>query len=166
MSETYVECLVQHKPSVIGTICQWVLTIIAGLAILVSLAMSQTLLLIAGVLIGVGAYFIKRYSNVEYEYLYLDKEITVDKILDKSKRKKAGKYEVDGIEIIAPVNSHELDSYRNRTFKEKDFSTGIVETPDRRYVMIYKGEERVLFNPSEELLKAVKTVAPRKVFEY
>ena len=165
MSETYVECLVARKPSIIGTICQWILTIVAGIAIIFGLIASP-ISFIVGIAFGVGAWFVKRYSNVEFEYLYLDKELSVDKILDQSKRKKAANYDIDGIEIIAPVNSHELDSYKNRQVKVKDFSTGIADTPDSRYVMYYKGEEKVIFNPSEDLLKAIKTVAPRKVFQY
>lgn len=165
MSETYVECLVQRKTSVMGNICKWILSVLAALCILYGLIASIVLLII-GIALAVGAYFINRFINVEFEYLYLDKEITIDKILDRSKRKRVAKFDIDGIEIIAPINSHELDSYRNRTAKEKDFSVGASETPDTRYVMYYKGEEKVIFNPSEELLKAVKTIAPRKVFQY
>ena len=165
MSDTYVECLVARKPSIIGTICQWILTIVAGLAILYGLVASP-IIFIVGVAFGVGAFFVKRHANLEFEYLYLDKEITIDKIMDKSKRKRVAKYDVDGIEIIAPVISHELDSYNNRQVKVKDFSTGNVDVPDTRYAMFYKGGEKVIFNPSSELLNAIKTVAPRKVFLY
>lgn len=165
MSETYVECLVGRKPSIILTICQWILTIVAGLGILYGLVASP-IIFIVGVVFGVGAFFVKRNANLEFEYLYLDKEITIDKIMDKSKRKRVAKYDVEGIEIIAPVNSHELDSYNNRQVKVKDYSTGIVDVPDTRYAMFYKGEEKVIFNPSGELLNAIKTVAPRKVFLY
>ena len=44
---------------------------------------------------GVGAYFANMYASIEYEYLYVDKEISVDKVLAKSKRKKAGSYTLD-----------------------------------------------------------------------
>lgn len=165
MSDTYVECLVGRKPSIILTICQWILTIVAGLGILYGLVASP-IIFIVGVVFGVGAFFVKRNANLEFEYLYLDKEITIDKIMDKSKRKRVAKYDVEGIEIIAPVNSHELDGYNNRQVKVKDYSTGIVDVPDTRYAMFYKGEEKVIFNPSGELLNAIKTVAPRKVFLY
>jgi len=163
MSETYVECLVQRKPSIIGNICRWILTILAGLFLIYGV-LTSTVIFFVGVVFGVGAYLVMRFTNIEFEYLYLDKEITVDKIMNKTKRKKAATFEVDRIEIIAPINSHALDSYRNRTAKEKDFSTGIIAQPDTRFVMYYNGEDRIVFSPSESLLKAVKTVAPRKVF--
>src|SRR5699024_1387733 len=74
-------------------------------------------LLIVAVAAAVGAYFASLYSSLEYEYLYVDKEISVDKILNKTKRKKAEKFELDRMEIFAPVNSWHLDNYKNRQFK-------------------------------------------------
>ena len=61
---------------------------------------------------GVGAYFLNMYTDLEYEYLYLDKELSVDKIMAKSKRKRVGTYSLDRMEVFAPVYSYHLDNFK------------------------------------------------------
>ena len=45
-----------------------------------------------------------------------------------------------------------------------DYSIGREEQPDKRYVMYYDGNQKIILSPSEELVKAVRSVSPRKVF--
>lgn len=163
MSETYVECLVKHKSSIIGVFVKWVLILATAFFGFMGI-LGATIPFIIAIVTGVLAYIVNLSSDLEYEYLYLDKEITIDKIMNKTKRKKVEVLEVDRIEIIAPINSHHLDSYRNRKLKTTDYSIGEEKQPDNRFVMYYNGERRILMSPSPELLKAVRTVAPRKVF--
>lgn len=163
MSETYVECLVKHKNSIVGTILKWVLILITAFFGFFGI-MGVTIALVIAVVTGILAYIVSLRSNLEYEYLYFDKEITIDKIMNKSKRKRIEVLEVDRMEIIAPIKSHHLDSYRNRNLKTTDYSIGEEKQPDNRFVMYYNGERRIIMSPSPEFLKAIRTVAPRKVF--
>lgn len=163
MSETYVECLVkQKKAGAAGffKVVLIVLTVIFGLAMFV-FGLIPCLLAIA---CGVGAYFLNLMSDLEYEYLYLDKELVVDKVMAKTKRKRVATYSVDRMEILAPIKSYHLDGYKNRDAKVKDYSVGVELQPDLRYAMYYEGGIKLLLNPSEELVKAIKSVAPRKVY--
>lgn len=164
MSETYVECMVARKPSILFSVLKYLFLGLCIFTGLIALVLGYVVFLIAAILFGVLAYFANGRCGIEYEYLYLDKEITVDKVMNKSKRKRVAVYEVDKMEIIAPINSHQLDSYRNRTAKDVDYSSGIAKQPDHRFVFFYNGMERVIIEPSPELIKAVKTIAPRKVF--
>ena len=123
-----------------------------------------TPVLLFAIVTGIGAYFAYMNADIEYEYLYLDKEISIDKVMAKSKRKKAATYDINHMEILAPVNSHRLDSYKNRNGKTADYSSGIVEQPDRRYMMVLDGDVKVILEPNEEMIKAIQTIAPRKVF--
>ena len=81
-----------------------------------------------------------------------------------TRRKKVATFEVERMEILAPIKSYRLDNYKNRTCKEIDYSVRREEQPDRRYVMYYEGNQKIILSPSEEMLKAIKNVAPRKVF--
>lgn len=162
MNESYVECLVARRPSGGMKALKVLLIVVTVIGILGGMIAFP--LLIVAVAAAVGAYFASLYSSLEYEYLYVDKEISVDKILNKSKRKKAEKFELDRMEIFAPVNSWHLDNYKNRQFKTTDYSSGVAGQPDRRYAMIYNGERKILFEPSQEMVKAMQAVAPRKVF--
>ena len=86
MSELFIECLVKAKQSVVAKFFKVfliVLTVISGLAMFIFMPAA-----LVAIVTGVGAYFINLYSDIEYEYTYLDKEITVDKIMAKSKRKR------------------------------------------------------------------------------
>ena len=105
--------------------------------------------------------------ELEYEYLYLDKELTIDKIMSKQKRKKVRDIDLSKMEYICPINSHQLDPYKSRNLKVSDYSSK--EENARVWVIVYKdqsGDELIGIEPNEELLKAIKTVYPRKVVEY
>ena len=164
MGETYVECLVARKSSMMMTFLKFFLIMMAAVLLLFGVGTGYVVALILGIVAGVGAYFATMNANIEYEYLYVDKEISVDKVLAKSKRKKVGTYSVEQMEIFAPLSSHRLDSYRNRDTKTVDYSSGIESQPERRYMMVCNGGIRVILEPNEALIKAVQTVAPRKVF--
>ena len=83
----------------------------------------------------------------------------------KSKRKRVATYQLDRVEILAPFKSYHLDNYRNRNVnKTKDYSIGEELQPDRRFIMYYEGGEKVILSPSEEMIKVMKNVAPRKIF--
>ena len=64
---------------------------------------------------------------------------------------------------LHPLPYH-LDNFKNRQVKEKDYSIGEVLQPDGRYAMYYEGGEKIILSPNEELVKVLKSVAPRKVF--
>lgn len=163
MSETYVECLVKHNASKVLVALKWILTVIAVVIGVLGL-MSSWVILVAALVVGAGAYLLSLKCDLEYEYLYLDKEITIDKITNQTRRKKVEVLEVDRMEIIAPIKSHHLDSYRNRQWKTTDYSIGEERQPDNRFVMYYNGDRKIILSPTPEFLKALRTVAPRKVF--
>ena len=162
MGETYVECLVARKPSTIMAFLKILLIMMTVVFVLIGM-LSFVGLIVAAVT-GVGAYFATMNANLEYEYLYVDKEISIDKVMAKSRRKKVGTFMVEQMEIFAPLNSHRLDSYRNREGKTMDYSSGIAAQPERRYMMVCDGDKRVILEPNEALIKAVQNIAPRKVF--
>lgn len=162
MAESYVECLVATKPSVLYRTISYILY---GLAVLAAVSMVQTSVIgfLAAVLFGFLGYLVSFLVNVEYEYLYLDKELTIDKVLAKSKRKRVNVFSLDKMEIIAPIHSYALDSYKNRQVKVLDYSCGDGEKPDQRYAIFYEGSQKLIISPSEELLKLMYNQAPRKV---
>ena len=66
--------------------------------------------------------FMFRRLNVEYEYLFLNGDLDIDKIMNKAKRKKVFSVNVGDLELMAPLDAVELRQYQNaRTY---DFSSG------------------------------------------
>ena len=162
MSDTYVECLVKAKQSVVAKFFKILLIVLTVVFCVIMLVFMPAMFLALAT--GVGAYFLNLYTDIEYEYLYLDKELTVDKVLAKSKRKRVATYSIDRMEVFAPIKSYHLDNYKNRDVKVKDYSIGEERQPDLRYAMYYEGGEKIILSPSEDIVKALKNVAPRKVF--
>lgn len=162
MSDTYVECLVKAKAPMWGRFLKILLIMLTAVFAAAMLVIPYAVLLAIGA--GLGVYFTGYLTDVEYEYLYLDRELVVDKVMAKSKRKRIASYSLDRIEVFAPIKSYHLDNFRNRTVKEKDYSVGEELQPDRRFAMFYEGGEKIVLSPSEEMVKAMKNVAPRKIF--
>lgn len=161
--DSYVECLVKAKSKGLWKFLKVLLIMLTVVFVLLSM-MGVVLLFIFAIATGAGAYFLNMKANVEYEYLYLDKELTIDKIMAQTKRKRVAVYRLDSMEIFAPIKSYHLDSYKNRQATVKDYSIGEELKPDRRYVFYYEGKEKVIVSPSEEMVKAMRMVAPRKIF--
>ena len=159
--ETYVECMVKKKANGLMSALK---VLLIGITVITGLLgfMGLIVFLIIAVVAGVGAYFVSLNANLEYEYLYVDKQLTVDKIM--ARRKKVETFDLERMEILAPIKSWHLDDYKNRQLKVVDYSSGVEQQPDIRYSMIYNGEKRVIFEPNAEMVAAIKSIAPRKVF--
>ncbi len=163
MNETYVEWMVKKKTPAYMAFLKILTIMLAVCFIVVGFVFLPALLI--GIVMAVAAYFVYLNSDLEYEYLYVDKELTVDKVMAKSRRKRVAVFELDKMEIVAPVKSWHLDNYRNRSDKEVDYSSGVENQPDRRFLFYYDGRQKVIFEPNEEMIKAMQMVAPRKVFK-
>lgn len=163
MSDTYVECLVNVPVSGGAKFAKsllTVLTVIFGFLMLLGFWPA----FFVGLATGFGAYFVGMQTDIEYEYLYLDRELVVDKVMAKTKRKRVATYDLDRIEAFAPVKSYHLDNYKNRQCKTVYYTTKVEEKPDLRYVMYYEGNIKAYLSPSPEMVKAMRSVSPRKVF--
>lgn len=163
MNETYVEWLVKKKTPPYMAFLKILTIMLAVCFILFGFIFFPAMLV--GIVFGVIAYFVYLNADLEYEYLYVDKELTVDKVMAKSRRKRAATFDLDKMEIVAPIKSWHLDNYKNRTDKVTDYSSGVEDRPDKRYVFFYDGQRKIIFEPNEEMIKAMQFVAPRKVFK-
>lgn len=164
MSDLYTELLIKREtPSGEKAMkaAMIVVTVLAGVAgILV-----HPLILILFLGMCVLDYFKFPAFDLEFEYLYVNGELDIDKIMSKQKRKRAESVSMEHVELVAPSQSHELDYYRqNGSIKVKDYSSGRQDA--RVYAMITSKEEKqemILFEPDEVILNDMKRIAPRKV---
>ena len=163
MNDTYVECMVKRDTNPLLKILYMICMGLAVICLVLGVSGAWLLLAVAAVS-GILAFFLYSVTDVEYEYLYLDREVTVDKVMHKSRRKKVCVYSMEKMLAFAPVHSYHLDEYKNMKLKVSDYSIGREEQPDRRYAMIMEGQERVILSPTPEFVNAIKTIAPRKVF--
>lgn len=169
MNDMCVELLVKKPDSKVMSALH---TIMMGLGVVLFLAglfygfpftLLGILLCVVGLLFCGGAWLLGQNAKVEYEYLYLDKELSVDKIKNQSDRKKVATYKLETMEVMAPKASHRLDPYQN--LKVRDFSSETKEGNAFELVVEgEKGKERIIIDTNEELIKAMRMAAPRYVF--
>ncbi|MCR4922429.1 MAG: DUF6106 family protein [Lachnospiraceae bacterium] len=164
MNESYVECLVGRKTSPLVKFLKILILVVAAFFVVDGLFAQNTVVFFLAVLVATAAYFLYPLLDVEYEYLYLDKEISIDKIMGKQRRKKVAAYDINKMEFLTEESSHELDSYKARKVKLYDYGSN--DPANKSYIMVYhddKEECLVKFEPNEEMLECIKNVAPRKV---
>lgn len=163
MNDSVIEVLVDQKTTVGIKVLKVVLIAATVLMAVWSLFFGFVALLIA-VLLGVAAYFVGLRTKVEYEYTYFDKELDVDVIYSMQKRKRVATYDITKLEMLAPANSYHLDEFKNRNYKESDYSSRKEGHEQDVYVMYIAGTDKIVFEPGEEMVKVIRNIAPRKVF--
>ena len=164
MNEAYYEIMVARKKSQGLTSIK---IVAAGMAVSCVILMFLGFLwaIIPAVVLGVFSYMTGQKNSVEYEYLYVDKELQIDRIIAKSKRKTMENLDLNELVILAPTRSHELDRYRNGNYKKADYGSGDEANAASSYMLIV-GDKQIIFEPTEELVKTIRMFAPRKVFTY
>ncbi len=163
MGETYIEYMIARKPSVVPTVLKVILGVICAGSVILGI-MGAGLFYSVALLGGLGLYFVFYLTGVEYEYLYVDKTLYVDKIVSKRKRKRVGNFDLERMECFAVEGHHSLEQYNSRTLEVKDFSSGYAKEDHKKYVLIYDGQKKVILEPSDRMLEAIYLVSPRKVF--
>ena len=165
MNESYIEYLVKRKAGPIKTAVKYMLYVWAAFLLIFGM-MGNITFMVLGVICGAIAYFYTMNAEIEYEYLFLGRDFTVDKIHAKSKRKRVMEFDLERLELMAPAKSHRLDSYRtNKKYVFYDFSSQY-EGEDT-YCFVYAGDNevsKVLIDMTDELLQCFRNVCPRKVF--
>lgn len=164
MNESYKELLVKRERGIKETLARVVCIVLVVLLGVLTLLTGNIILFIVTVALGVLAYFVFLWTDIEYEYLYLDREITVDKVMAKTRRKRVTVIDVNKIEIMAPESSYQLDSYRNRQVKTIDLSAGQELLGQKLYMLYYEGNQRYMLNLDDDFAKTVKSVVPRRVY--
>lgn len=118
---------------------------------------------VAALVVG-GTYYVFLNLSVEYEYLFADGSLSVDRVLGKSRRKGVLECEKEEVVITAPVDSHSLREYETSGMKVVNCSSR--QPGARTYALIFqKGSEttKLIFEPNEKMLEAMKRSFPRKV---
>ncbi|MBR5579240.1 MAG: hypothetical protein IKW28_09640 [Lachnospiraceae bacterium] len=164
MNEAYFEIMVKKQSSPFRKILTPVSLILAVFFTVLGI-MGIFPALFLGLACIVAWYFLNLYRTIEYEYLYVDKELQIDRILGKTKRKRMEILDISQLEILAPEKSHQWDSYRAKKLTKKDYTSGSQEYSKNVYVLVISGNV-IYFEPTLELVKAIQMIAPRKVFTY
>ena len=161
MNEFLTEQLVKRSKTIATTIKK--MGLISATVISVFLGFVHPMLVWLTAIMVIADIFLFKRMNVEFEYVYFNGDLDIDKILDMQSRKRVLSTNIKEIEVVAPVGAVELQPYQRK--KVLDFSTQNPEDKAYEMVTLFKGETvRVVFNPNEKILNGMKNMAPRKVF--
>ena len=127
MNDTYVEVMVDRKTSPLLGVARIALYALATVCFLLAFIGSGVFFL-GAIAFAIIAYFVIPMFDLEYEYLYMDREISIDKIMSKEKRKHAYTVDLNRMQFMARSNSHELDSIKaqGRKVYELYFHGGVI----------------------------------------
>ena len=117
--------------------------------------------ILIGAICGIAIYFIWPTTKVEYEYLFFDGELSVDKVFNKAKRKRIATYDFKTAEVLAPGNDNEIRRAMNGRVVN-DYSSGY--NPDEKkmgaVVKGNKGTEVILPEENTDIIEAVRAIKP------
>ena len=166
MDKGYYEFLVKGKPNTIAKVLKVVLFILTVLTLIGALLLGNMVVMVLGIAFGVGTYFSSLYTDVEYEYLYLERELSIDRVYNKERRKHAETLSLDKAQVFAPEKSSKLDNFGKVEGKVTDYSCPDENNGLKKFVMIYEGGRKIYFSLDEEMIKAFKNTTPRNFSEY
>lgn len=164
MKDAYVEQLVIRKISMLNMMLR-VCAIVSGILITYILTILVGLIsLVAAFVIIYGVYYLFMMTSIEYEYVLVNGELTIDIIYGKNKRKTAGVFDIRKAEIITKTGSSSAVSYeRNEQMKTFDYTSGTEENEVYLLVAAYGASNaKIYIEPSKEMLEAIRTQAPNK----
>lgn len=163
MGDVYHEHMIKQKMTLVNIWFRVLAVLCCFLPIIFASVLGAFFMIIEVVVIYL-AYFVFIRTNIEIEYSYLSGECSFDKIFSKKTRKNYGKLIVNDMEIMAPEGAEELKVYEGKNYRLRDFSS--MEKETEKYVAFVKKDTelvKIIFEPSEDIVKAMQMLAPRKV---
>ena len=161
MGDYYTEQLVKRKTA--GSVMLAKIALIALTVFSATLVFMMPLFIIAPVIMVCIDIFVFRNMDVEFEYLFVNGNLDIDKIMSKAKRKKIFEMTVNDLEILAPVGASELRQYQG--LKVINYSSCEAGAKLYEMIVIQKGsKKRIIFEPNSVILDGLRLMAPRKVF--
>lgn len=162
MGDLYTEKLVKRKTPQAEKIIR--AAMIAATALSAAGIVLTPMMIPVFLTLAAADYLILPRFDLEYEYLYVNGELDVDKILAKKKRKRAVSVSMEHLELLAPYHAQEMERWKkDRCVQVTDCSSG--EKKDvYGLVTLENGKKKLLlFEPDEVMLRDIKRIAPGKV---
>lgn len=169
MNDVYCEYIIKRKTGTWGLFCRLFVVMATVLAMLFGFIALQFYGLFGGLLLVYLCYYVFKNTDIEYEYQFISGQLDIDVIFAKKKRKRARKFDIRSVEVFAPLNHEVFKEYGKqgdiRKYKVVDYSSGY---PDReRYAFIVSmgenGIAKVIFEPNEKMVEAIRNYIPSKM---
>ncbi len=162
MNDTYIELLVKKPDSKTATLLHKLMIGVGAVLFLAGL-FTYLVFMLLGLVLLIGSIIPMLFTDIEYEYLLLGKEFTVDRIRKKENRKTVADYDLGTMVVMAPKGSEQLKRYEQ--LKVVDYSSDSEEGNPYEIVVDGKaGKVRVLVDTTQELVDTIRRMSPRNVY--
>ena len=160
MDDFYTEQLIKKQTDTKDTLKK--VGLIAVTVLSVFLAFITPVGIILPIILIIVDVLVIQSLNVEYEYVFVNGDLDIDKIMNKSRRKRMFSVDADQMELLAPVGAVELMQYKK--VKTDDYTSGTGNVQVYGLIISDKGEvKQILFEPNETIVAGFFVKAPRKV---
>lgn len=160
MDDFYTEQLIKKQTDTKDTLKK--VGLIAVTVLSVFLAFITPVGIILPIILIIVDVLVIQSLNVEYEYVFVNGDLDIDKIMNKSRRKRMFSVDADQMELLAPVGAVELMQYKK--VKTYDYTSGTGNAQVYGLIISDKGEvKQILFEPNETIVEGFFIKAPRKV---
>jgi hypothetical protein len=111
--------------------------------------------------------FLFRYYNAEYEYTLVEAELTIDRIMSKSSRKKCGSYQMEKATLVTKVGSQDALRMEYKKLRSVRYT---VDSENEGVVVIYTMDQhnemvRIFIQPDQRMLEALKAVVSKEAYK-
>ncbi len=157
--DTFFEQIISIKKSggqIALIILIWLAAIILILAAFIGLG-GLGALPICG--LGYGAWWLTTRFNVEYEYIVVNDSMDVDKIINKSTRKRLASISISKVERIEKFNQNLIQNV-----KKENLLFACNESASNAFLLVAANESKtdyIVFEPNEKLQAAIKKSLPK-----
>lgn len=116
-----------------------------------------------GIGILAGAYFLILSRNLEFEYSVTNGDVTVDKIINRSKRKRIVSFDAHSVE---EMGKYDAQKHQGKSYDSRLFTGDNAANSDSWYMTFHStktGHTLFVFTPNEKVLTAIKPFLPKQV---
>lgn len=104
-----------------------------------------------------------KYYNAEYEYSLVDGELTIDKIMSQSMRKRCGVYNIAKASMLAKPTCQAALGMEHKKLRTSEYTSN---TAPEKTVVLYTMDAsnemvRIILEPDEKMLEALRAGVPK-----
>ena len=156
MNDVFKEQMVKRKKTFRDSALRFAALFLCVLIFLLSFGYVQFYAFPIALLLWFGAQYVLSFLNVEYEYIFTNGDLDIDRIYDKSRRKRIYSGDVKNIEIMAPVTDNGYESSFKKADKVVDCTSGVHGDDTYKFLVMYKEKHcHIIFEPNEALIASM-----------
>ena len=162
-NDIYAEWLIKRKNPWYRVPYYLLVGVLVLVVIAITVRNSWGIVALAALIVGVM--FTYRYLAVEYEYVFVTSELSIDAIYSQQIRKTKKRIEMNDVESVEPTNEEALKMRReDKNIVFEDYTSREKGVPSYTITFTEKGATHILtFEPNDKLLKAMWRCSPSKV---